>query len=155
MSTTPVLSANFSGLTTEINRVFSVMSGKTPVLSGPSGATGPQGDIGIIGETGPTGLQGIGIGTTLRGVWSSAGTYSLNSGSPDAVTYNGAFYVCIQAVSGSIITPDQDTTNWLRYIQQGGTGPTGPSGATGPPGATGVGIGSTLQGQWTSGATYN
>ena len=155
MSTTPVLSANFSGLTTEINRVFSVMSGKTPVLSGPSGATGPQGDIGIIGETGPTGVQGIGIGTTLRGAWTSGGTYSLNSGSPDAVTYNGAFYVCILAVSGSTVTPDQNTTNWLLYVRQGGTGPTGPSGATGPPGATGIGIGTTLQGQWTSGATYN
>ena len=154
MSTTPVLSANFSGLTTEINRVFSVMSGKTPVLSGPSGATGPDGVTGPIGATGSTGPIGIGIGTTLKGAWISGGTYSLNSGSPDAVTYNGSFYVCIVAVTGSAITPDQNTTNWLRYVQQGGTGPTGPSGATGPPGATGIGIGTTLQGRWQTGANY-
>ena len=144
MSTTPVLSANFSGLTTEINRVFSVMSGKTPVLSGPIGATGPGGPTGPIGATGSTGPIGIGIGTTLKGAWIPGGTYSLNSGSPDAVTYNGAFYVCIVAVTGSAITPDQNTTNWLRYVQQGGTGPTGPIGATGLPGATGIGIGTTL-----------
>ena len=154
MSTTPVLSANFSGLTTEINRVFSVMSGKTPVLSGPIGATGPGGPTGPIGATGSTGPIGIGIGTTLKGTWSSSGTYGLNSGSPDAVTYNGAFYVCLNnGVTGST-TPDQDTTNWLRYVQQGGTGPTGPSGATGLPGATGIGIGTTLQGRWQTGANY-
>ena len=154
MSTTPVLSANFSGLTTEINRVFSVMSGKTPVLSGPIGATGPGGPTGPIGATGSTGPIGIGIGTTLKGAWIPGGTYSLNSGSPDAVTYNGAFYVCIVAVTGSAITPDQNTTNWLRYVQQGGTGPTGPIGATGLPGATGIGIGTTLQGGWQNGANY-
>ena len=154
MSTTPVLSANFSGLTAEINRVFSVMSGKTPVLSGPSGATGPTGLTGSTGPTGPSGATGIGIGTTLKGVWSSGGNYSLNTDKPDAVTYNGSLYICIQAVSGSIITPDQDTTNWLRYVSQGATGPTGLQGTTGPSGATGIGIGTTLQGVWANGATY-
>ena len=163
MSTTPVLSANFSGLTSEINRVFSVMSGKTPVLNGPSGATGPLGVTGPRGITGPTGPIGIGIGTTLKGAWSSASTYGLNSGSPDAVTYNGAFYVCLNnGVTGST-TPDQDTTNWLRYVQQGGTGTTGPPGATGPTGINGVtgptgpigiGIGTSLKGTWVSGQTY-
>ena len=154
MSTTPALSANFSGLTAEINRVFSVMSGKTPVLSGPSGATGPTGLTGSTGPTGPSGATGIGIGTTLKGVWSSGGNYSLNTDKPDAVTYNGSLYICIQAVSGSIITPDQDTTNWLRYVSQGATGPTGLQGTTGPSGATGIGIGTTLQGVWANGATY-
>jgi collagen type VII alpha len=163
MSTTPVLSANFSGLTSEINRVFSVMSGKTPVLNGPSGATGPVGATGPRGITGPTGPMGIGIGTTLKGAWSAASTYGLNSGSPDAVTYNGAFYVCLNnSVSGSI-TPDQDTTNWLRYVQQGGTGPTGPlgvtgatgiNGVTGPTGPIGIGIGTSLKGTWVAGQTY-
>jgi hypothetical protein len=159
MSTTPELSANFSGLTNEINRVFSVMSGKTPVLTGPPGPIGVTGPTGPIGSTGPSGATGIGIGTTVKGDWvSGSGVYSTNGGtSPDAVTYNGSLYVCIQAVSSSIITPDQDPTNWLLYISKGVTGPTGPQAVTGPTGfmgATGIGIGTTLQGNWTYNATY-
>ena len=59
MSTTSDLSAAFSGLDAQINRVFGVMSGKVPVLNGPPGATGPTGPIGFIGNTGPTGVTGV------------------------------------------------------------------------------------------------
>ena len=58
MSTTSDLTAAFSGLDAQINRVFGVMSGKVPVLNGPPGATGPTGPIGFTGNTGPTGPTG-------------------------------------------------------------------------------------------------
>ena len=59
MSTTSDLTAAFSGLDAQINRVFGVMSGKVPVLNGPAGATGPTGPVGFIGNTGPTGVTGV------------------------------------------------------------------------------------------------
>ena len=58
MSTTSDLTAAFSGLDAQINRVFGVMSGKVPVLNGPPGATGPTGPQGFVGNTGPTGVTG-------------------------------------------------------------------------------------------------
>ena len=58
MSTTSDLTAAFSGLDAQINRVFGVMSGKVPVLNGPPGATGPTGPQGFVGNTGPTGPTG-------------------------------------------------------------------------------------------------
>jgi collagen type VII alpha len=59
MSTTSDLTAAFSGLDAQINRVFGVMSGKVPVLNGPAGATGPTGPRGFMGDTGPTGVTGV------------------------------------------------------------------------------------------------
>jgi len=183
------LTAAFSGLDAQINRVFNVMMGKTPVLNGPpgatgpvaatgptgptgpvgpagptgstgplgpsgvtgptgpvgplgptgatgplgpSGVTGPTGPQGATGVTGPSGATGIGIGTTLKGVWSAGGVYGTNGGTnPDAVTYNGAFYVCLAAVGPTATTPDVDTSKWLLYVRQGATGSVGSVGTLG------------------------
>ena len=132
MSTTVDLTAAFSGLDAQITRVFDVMMGKTPVLNGPPGATGPtgftgvigpQGATGITGATGPRGATGLGTGTTLRGPWGSGESYNTNGGtSPDAVTYNGAFYVCKLSIADSVITPDLDPDHWIKYVAQGATG---------------------------------
>jgi hypothetical protein len=102
------------------------------------GPTGPSGTLGIDGVTGPTGPVGIGIGTTLKGAWVAGQAYSTNSGTnPDAVTYNGSLYICLDTVSSSV-TPDQDPTKWQLYVRQGGTGPSGPPGASGLTGVTGL-----------------
>ena len=131
MSTTVDLTAAFSGLDAQITRVFDVMMGKTPVLNGPPGPTGPNGPTGPMSATGPrgatglagpAGVTGLGLGTTIRGVWSSELSYSLNGGTnPDSVTYNGSLFACIAAVT-SPSPPDVDTAHWLRIVAQGATG---------------------------------
>ena len=62
------------------------------------------------------------------------------------VLYLWTTYVCILAVSGSIITPDIDTTHRRIFAEKGGVGATGPTWiwATGPTWPTGI---------WEKGAT--
>ena len=50
-------------------------------------------------------------GTTNRGEYSSATSYSIN----DAITYGGQYYVAIQAGSGQ--TPDSSPTYWKQVSQ--------------------------------------
>lgn len=71
--------------------------------TGPKGATGPQGPQGTKGEQGEQG-----VGYNYMGNWVSQNEYHDN----DNVTYNGTTYVCIEAVNGSTVTPDKDTTHW-------------------------------------------
>jgi hypothetical protein len=58
-------------------------------------------------------LQGSNITPTTvgndRGVWVSGGNYKKD----DTVTYSGEVYVCISDISGSTITPNNDTSNWF------------------------------------------
>ena len=150
MSTTVDLTAAFSGLDAQINRVFSVMMGKTPVLNGPvgptgptgptgpmgptgprgatgvtgplgpTGVTGPTGPQGATGVTGPSGATGIGLGGDLRGEWVSGDLYYAGE-NPAIVTYSGSLYVCKQETTGTI-RPDLNTADWTLYVQQGATG---------------------------------
>lgn len=129
---------------------------------GPQGATGPQGPTGSTGAQGPQGPEGpqgptgatgeTGQGFNYMGTWIDDNEYHAY----DVVTYEGASYVCKNAVSGSNTPPPDDTTNWDTFAAkgadgakgeqgapgpQGPTGPTGATGATGPqgiPGATGA-----------------
>lgn len=94
---------------------------------------------GVIGPTGPTGPP-----ATFLGAWISGHSYAVGN----AVSYNGAGYVCLVATSGTT-TPDVDTTHWginsanaYQLAVQSGfsgtqaqwlaslTGPTGPAGAS-------------------------
>ena len=110
-------------------------------LPGATGPQGPAGPTGLPGATGPTGLQGtpgpVGpSGLTWKGAWSTTGTYAID----DAVGYGGASYFCINPVSLSTTTPNNDPTKWALLASQGATGPqgaAGPTGATGLTGATG------------------
>ena len=58
-------------------------------------------------------LQGNNITPTTvgndRGVWVSGGDYKKD----DTVTYSSEVYVCISDISGSTITPNNDTSNWF------------------------------------------
>jgi hypothetical protein len=153
------LTAAFSGLDAQINRVFSVMMGKTPVLNGPQGPTGPTGPTGPLGPTGPrgatgvtgpigptgvtgptgpqgatgvtgpSGATGIGLGGDLRGEWVSGDPYAAGE-NPAIVTYRGSLYVCRQATSGTT-PPDLNTADWTLYVQQGATGTVNAIGADG------------------------
>ena len=119
---------------------------------GPQGATGsqgPKGDTGAQGPQGPEGPQGpagatgkAGQGFNYTGTWIDDNEYHAY----DVVTYEGASYVCKNAVSGSNTPPSDDTTNWDTFAakgadgakgEQGAPGPQGPTGPTGATGATG------------------
>ena len=138
--------------------------------AGPVGAAGPAGATGAIGATGASGPQGITgatgpAGLNWQGTWTSGVAYALN----DAVAYNGASYISIQA--GTSQEPDISPSFWSLLAQvgargaTGSTGPAGPTGATGATGATGSSgpsgatgatgpPGVTWQGTWSSGTTY-
>jgi hypothetical protein len=106
------LTAAFAGLDNKINQVFSVMTGKVPVLSGPKGDTGAGAEINWQGEWAP-------------------GTYNIN----DGVSYGGQAYV--SASSANTGTPGVDP-GWASLGTPGATGQTGSTGATGRIGDTGV-----------------
>ena len=112
---------------------------------GPQGPTGPQGIQGIQGIQGPAGPQGPqGVegpqgpqgerGLTWRGAYAGGTAYEPD----DAVSYDGAAYICILASTGNLPT---DTTYWQVLSAKGDTGPQGPQGdpgLDGAPGATGA-----------------
>ena len=110
---------------------------------GPKGDTGAQGPQGPEGPQGPTGATGeAGQGFNYMGTWIDDNEYHAY----DVVTYEGASYVCKNAVSGSNTPPPDDTTNWDTFAakgadgakgEQGAPGPQGPTGPTGATGATG------------------
>ena len=110
---------------------------------GPQGATGPQGpkgDTGAQGPQGPEGPQGptgatgeAGQGFNYMGTWIDDNEYHAY----DVVTYEGASYVCKNAVSGSNTPPPDDTTNWDTFAAKGADGAKGEQGAPGPQGPTG------------------
>ena len=144
--------------------------------TGNTGAQGPQGTTGATGAQGATGPTGP-PGSVWRGAWSGATAYALN----DAVSYNGASYICLVAntnqapvVGGSTywgVMAAQGATgatgaqgpqgNTGATGTQGPAGPTGPTGNTGatgaqgPAGATGpTGPGHTWRGAWLVGTAY-
>jgi hypothetical protein len=73
--------------------------------TGATGAQGPQGNKGDTGATGATGATGQGY--NWRSGWVSGTSYSTY----DMVSYGGASYVCILAISGTT-SPDSDGTHW-------------------------------------------
>lgn len=94
---------------------------------GPIGNTGPQGEIGPIGPQGEVGPAGM----VWRGAYAAGTTYVRN----DAVSSNGASYICIVETSTGV-TPT-NTTNWNPIALRGNTGATGAAGPAGPAGAQG------------------
>lgn len=113
---------------------------------GPQGPTGPAGATGSQGPEGPQGPQGAtgeaGQGFNYMGTWIDDNEYHPY----DVAVYEGAAYVCKNAVSGSNTPPPDDTTNWDTFAakgadgakgEQGVPGPQGPTGPTGATGATG------------------
>src|SRR5262249_34354823 len=86
----------------------------------------PRGNALIIDAVAVTGKAGsTGLGLVWQGPWSSSTGYSIN----DAVQYNGASYISIQA--GSNHEPDTSPTFWSLLADRGATGPTGPIGFPG------------------------
>lgn len=102
---------------------------------GPQGATGPQGQQGAQGPAGPPGPTGP-SGLEWQGTWNKNNSYVEN----DSVSYAGASYFCILAITGSLLndTPNSDTAHWALLASQGPTGPAGPQGPTGPQGLQGI-----------------
>src|SRR5206468_8131818 len=102
--------------------------------AGPQGAPGPQGPTGSSGSggaPGPTGPTGpAGPNGWWQGTWSNSTAYSVN----DAVQYNGASYIAIQA--GTNNPPDTSPT-WNLLADKGTTGATGATGAIGATGPQG------------------
>jgi len=96
---------------------------------------GTQGPIGPQGVQGPTGANGaVGpAGLTWEGIWVSGTSYVAN----DSVSYNGASWFCISAVTGTT-PPNADPTNWALLASQGAQGPQGVQGPTGPQGGVGI-----------------
>ena len=95
--------------------------------TGPEGPQGPKGDTGAMGATGPQGPQGEkGDSLNPMGNWIANNEYHPN----DLVTYGQSSYYCTNAINGSAVTPDQDTTHWA-VCAQGGVAVNGlPSGGT-------------------------
>src|SRR5262249_2122546 len=71
-----------------------------------------------------------------QGTWSNSTAYAVN----DAVQYNGASYISVQA--GSNNPPDTSPAFWNLLADKGATGAIGATGPQGPTGATGA-IGAT------------
>jgi hypothetical protein len=149
--------AGFAFLAADVGQLFFKLSNAAADWSdgiyfgrGEAGPQGPQGIQGLQGLLGPQGVQGpVGAtgaqgqrGLTWRGGWLAATAYAVD----DAVQHGGSSYVCIAAVSGSMV-PADDSVHWsllaargLQGIQgpQGETGPVGPTGAQGPQGVQGL-----------------
>jgi uncharacterized protein (TIGR03437 family) len=103
-------------------------------LAGAPGLQGLQGMPGLQGLAGPSGATGA-RGINWRGGWAATTVYAAD----DAVAFNGAGYIAIQAGAGN--QPDLSPVFWSILAQSGGAGPTGVTGATGvagPVGATGA-----------------
>src|ERR1043166_8886138 len=107
---------------------------------GPQGPQGPQGVAGAQGPQGPAGADGAAgaqgptgpAGMVWRQAWDSGTNYSVN----DAVQYNGASYISIQAGIGQ--TPDTiGSTFWSLLADKGATGAAGAAGADGAQGPEG------------------
>lgn len=86
-------------------------------VKGEQGEPGPKGDPGAVG---PAGLN-------WQGSWVSGNNYVED----DAVSYNGASYFCIAAVTAGTTDPVTDTTHWALLAAQGAAGSTGPRGPRG------------------------
>lgn len=48
-----------------------------------------------------------------RGLWVPGENYSKN----DIVTYGKNLYICSNVIENSVYTPDEDTTNWILFVQ--------------------------------------
>jgi hypothetical protein len=93
--------------------------------TGATGATGPQGPQGPQGVAGPAGPAGL----NWEGAWNKLTSYVED----DAVSYSGASYFCISAVTGSLLNqnPPDDTGHWALLAAEGAQGPQGPQGPAG------------------------
>ena len=152
------LTAAFAGLDRKINQVFSVMTGKVPVLLGPRGDTGERGTTGAtgLGDTGPTGILGRTGATGSTGAQGPTGSTGSTGpiGSTGATgaglqiswqgvyaggtTYsvnNGVYYLGNGYVYTSL-TPSSGLTPGVSNSWALLSGPTGPSGGD-PVGAVG------------------
>lgn len=78
----------------------------------------------LKGEQGAQGIQGDSLNP--MGAWVANNEYHPN----DLVTYGASSYYCTNAISGSSVPPDQDTTHWA-ISAQGGVAENGlPTGGT-------------------------
>lgn len=91
---------------------------------GPTGATGPAGATGATGPAGPAGPTGL----NWLGAYSAGTAYAVD----DAVSYNGASYICKLASTGNLPT---NTTYWDVLAERGAAG-AGSGDVTGPASAT-------------------
>jgi hypothetical protein len=114
----------------EFSRALQEILGTPIGNQGPAGPQGVQGPAGPPGPVGPAGLE-------WQGTWAAATTYAVD----DAVSYNGASYFCISAITGnaSNTNPATDTTHWALLAAQGAQGPQGVQGPQGPQGPAGAG----------------
>jgi len=134
MSTTDQLAAAYTRLEDQINRVFSVMSGKVPVLSGPAGPTGAAGtssNTGATGDTGASGQEGATGATGAAGEASNTGAtgHTGSRGLRGVIGVTGA--TGLRGATGLAGAPGVTGSPGL-------TGATGFTGATGLLGATGA-----------------
>lgn len=82
------------------------------------------------GSAGPPGAKGDtgAVGMIFTGPWSSSVSYVPT----DAVTFNGATYICTS--SNVDAEPDTHPSSWATLSAAGATGPAGPAGPAGPSG---------------------
>jgi hypothetical protein len=108
--------------------VASDFAGLWKNYKGATGAQGAQGETGSQGLQGETGLQGAagidgtdgtngtdGLDITWKGAYAAGTAYVIN----DAVSYNGASYICKLATTGNAPT---NTTYWDLMAQKGSDG---------------------------------
>jgi hypothetical protein len=117
---------------------FSIEDLVAAVGPGPTGAQGIQGPAGPQGAVGPVGPAGL----EWQGLWEADTSYAED----DAVSFQGASWFCISAVSGTgNESPNLDGAHWALLAAQGAAGATGATGAQGPTGPQGpAGVSGTI-----------